>query len=72
RPGLLEQETSGFTLLHFGVSRLWEMSEGSSFQAGITVYNALNTRFVDHMSILRAFEIPSPGRNIMLSLRYNW
>lgn len=72
RPGLLEQETSGFTLLHFGVSRLWQMSEGSSFQAGITVYNALNTRFVDHMSILRAFDIPSPGRNIMLSLVYNW
>ncbi|HSP12027.1 MAG TPA: TonB-dependent receptor, partial [Salegentibacter sp.] len=71
RPGLNEAETPGYTLLNLGANKSFRMGR-NSLDAGITIHNALDKTYVDHMSILRAFNISSPGRNIMLNLKYNF
>lgn len=71
RPGPYEEETPGYTLVNAGLSKnfVWNRR---SLDAGVTIHNAFNRNYVDHLSILRAFNVSSPGRNIMLNLRYNF
>lgn len=71
RAGLNEETTAGYTLLNLGVSKEFNLGN-DQLETGITVYNALNKNYVDHMSILRAFNVSSPGRNFMLNLKYNF
>jgi iron complex outermembrane receptor protein len=71
RAGLNEETTAGYTLLNLGLSKKFYL-ENHHLETGITAYNALNENYVDHMSILRAFNVSSPGRNIMLNLKYNF
>ncbi|QED38579.1 TonB-dependent receptor [Antarcticibacterium arcticum] len=71
RTGFEEDPTPGYTLLNLGVSKEFKWEE-NSLTAGITVYNSLNKNYVDHLSILRPFNISSPGRNLMLNLKYNF
>lgn len=71
RIGLNEETTPGYMLLNFGLSKKFFLKQ-NSLNAGITVYNSLNKTYVDHMSILRAFEVSSSGRNIMLNLKYEF
>lgn len=69
RPGPGERETDGFLLLNAGASHAFAVGE-NTLSVGLTVFNAFNQTFVDHMSILRAFDIPSPGRNLMVNVQY--
>lgn len=71
RIGLNEEPTPGYTLLNLGLSKKFYFQQ-NSLNAGITVYNSLNKTYVDHMSILRAFEVSSPGRNIMFNLKFEF
>lgn len=71
RTGVEEDPTPGYTLLNLGASKEFKWEE-NSFTAGITLYNSLNKNYVDHLSILRPFNISSPGRNLMLNLKYNF
>ncbi|MDT0685430.1 TonB-dependent receptor [Autumnicola psychrophila] len=71
RAGLNEETTAGYMLLNLGLSKKFYL-KNDQLETGITVYNALNKNYVDHMSILRAFNVSSPGRNIMLNLKYNF
>lgn len=71
RAGLNEETTPGYTLLNMGLSKKFNLG-GNQLETGITVYNALNKTYVDHMSILRAFNVSSPGRNLMLNIKYNF
>lgn len=71
RVGLNEEVTPGYVLLNMGLSKKFNFGK-TSFESGITVYNALNKTYVDHLSILRAFNVSSPGRNVMLNLNYNF
>ncbi len=71
RTGFEEDPTPGYTLLNLGASKEFKWEE-NSLTAGITVYNSLNKNYVDHLSILRPFNISSPGRNLMLNLKYNF
>lgn len=71
RTGLNEETTAGYTLLDLGASKTFNLGD-YTLNAGFTVYNALDNTYVDHMSILRAFNISSPGRNIMLNLRFSF
>ena len=71
--GLNEEKTQGYALLNMGASKKFEFGNNfNSLNVGVTVYNTLNKTYVDHMSILRAFNVSSPGRNIMLNLKYNF
>jgi iron complex outermembrane receptor protein len=71
RVGFNEEKTPGYVLLNLGASKKINLKE-NNMEIGITVYNALNKTYVDHMSILRAFNVSSPGRNLMLNLNYNF
>jgi iron complex outermembrane recepter protein len=71
RPGLNEMNTDGYYLLNAGLSH--EISVGNnSFNVGVSAFNILNQVYVDHMSILRAFNVHQAGRNIMFNLQYRF
>lgn len=72
RPGFNEEETPGFTLLDVGLSRTFKLGSTNTLEASVALQNLLNETYVDHLSILRAFNIPSPGRNLMVNLRYKF
>lgn len=69
RTGQNEDPTGGYVLINLGASKSFKFGK-DSFTAALTVHNVLNKNYVDHMSILRAFNVPSPGRNLMLNLNY--
>ncbi|MBZ9730408.1 TonB-dependent receptor [Salegentibacter sp. JZCK2] len=71
RAGLNEETTPGYALVNLGISKKFNLGN-NQLETGITVYNALNKTYVDHMSILRAFNVSSPGRNLMLNVKYNF
>ena len=71
RTGPSEQVTPGYALLDFGISKRWYRDQGM-IEVGIRLQNALNKTYTDHMSILRAFNIPSPCRNLRVNLKYNF
>ncbi|MBZ9652449.1 TonB-dependent receptor [Psychroflexus montanilacus] len=72
RPGFNEEETAGFTLLDIGLNKTFRIGNKSQLEASASFQNLLNETYVDHLSILRAFNIPSPGRNFMLNVRYKF
>lgn len=71
RTGLNEDATAGYMLLNFGINKTWFLGQ-NSFEGGISLKNSLNKTYTDHMSILRAFNVTSPGRNLAVNLRYNF
>jgi iron complex outermembrane receptor protein len=71
RPGFNEESTRGYELLNLGISKTF-YTGANRLKAGVQVQNALNKTYVDHMSILRAFDVSSPGRNFMLNMRYEF
>ncbi|PKD21760.1 outer membrane receptor protein [Salegentibacter salinarum] len=71
RAGLNEETTPGYSLLNLGITKKFNLA-GNQLETGMTVYNSLNKTYVDHMSILRAFNVSSPGRNVMLNVKYNF
>ncbi|MBZ9628300.1 TonB-dependent receptor [Psychroflexus sp. CAK1W] len=72
RPGFNEEETDGFTLVDIGLSTTFKFGSTNTLEASFALQNLFNETYVDHLSILRAFNIPSPGRNLMLNLRYKF
>lgn len=70
RTGLNEEPTAGYFLINVGISKNFDMRK-NHLEAALTLENAFNRHYVDHMSILRAFEIASPGRNLMMNLKYH-
>ncbi|SDG89155.1 TonB-dependent receptor [Psychroflexus sediminis] len=72
QPGFNEEETSGFSLVDIGLSKIFEFRKSRSLEASVALQNVFNETYVDHLSILRAFNVPSPGRNLMLNLRYQF
>ncbi len=71
RPGFNEMSTPAFTLVHTGLSHDFSFEKGT-LNTSIQVKNIFNKNYVDHLSILRAFEIANPGRNIQLAVRYQF
>ncbi|RRO25158.1 TonB-dependent receptor [Flavobacteriaceae bacterium 14752] len=72
RPGFNEEETPGYTLLNLGAKHLFDFGKDYKLEASLVFQNLLDETYVDHLSILRAFNIPSPGRNMMLNLRFSF
>lgn len=71
RPGFNELKTPAYTLFNSGIAHDFVFEKGI-VNASIQVKNIFNTNYVDHLSILRAFEIANPGRNIQLAVRYQF
>lgn len=71
RTGLTEEATPGYALLNVGINKSWFLNR-TTFEGGVSVQNALNKTYTDHMSILRPFNVPSPGRNFKINFRYSF
>lgn len=68
RPGFNEELTEAYRLVNVGVSHPFELGK-NTLELSLTANNLLNETYVDHMSLLRANQIPSPGRNVLASVR---
>ncbi len=71
RPGFNEEVTDAYQLWDIGAQYQWQW-HNQSLEVGIRALNLLNETYLSHMSILRAFEVTNPGRNLMLNLRYSF
>lgn len=71
RPGIGEQNTEGYNLLRATLSYAFQMDK-RKLELGLSGFNLLNEAYVDHISILRAFNVTSPGINVMLNIRYTF
>ncbi len=71
RPGFNELSTPAYTLVHTGVAHDFIFEKGV-LNTSLQVKNLFNRNYVDHLSILRAFEITNPGRNVQLAVRYQF
>lgn len=69
RPGFNEVRTNGYQLWSAGAKYELRIKQ-QTVTFALTGFNLLNLTYVDHISILRAFSIPSPGRNLMLNLQW--
>jgi len=71
RPGFEEEVTDAYALLEAHIKYQWSWRK-QSLSLGLSGFNLLDASYVPHMSILRAFEIPNMGRNIVLNIRYGF
>lgn len=69
RLGLNEVLTPQYTLLNAGVEKTITV-KGKELAIGINGLNLLNKTYTDHLSILRAFNIPATGRNVLININY--
>lgn len=72
RPGIGELTTNGYNLLDLGISYSWDIKKHHKLNFGITCFNALNRTYIDHISMLRTFEITAPGRNVMANIQWRF
>lgn len=70
-PGLNEETTGMYVLFNAGINHEFKLGE-NTLALGVTGFNLLNRTYVDHMSILRAFNITHPGRNLMMSVNFRF
>lgn len=66
----LETESPDYHLLDVGVN--FKLNGKQTFLFSTGVRNVLNTRYVDHLSGLKYLNIPGPGINAYLSVRYQF
>ncbi|MGB3852442.1 MAG: TonB-dependent receptor [Tunicatimonas sp.] len=62
-----ERATPGYTLLGGGVSSEWAVGR-TVFNLMVQIDNALNTRYLHHLSRYRLLNLPEPGRNVVIIL----
>ncbi len=62
-----ERATPGYTLLGGGVSSEWAVGR-TVFNLMVQIDNALNTRYLHHLSRYRLLNLPEPGRNVVIML----
>ena len=71
RPGFNELNTASYQIFNCGIN--YKFTVGSqSFGFVVKANNLFNIQYVDHISILRAFNIPSPGRNVVLHIQWQF
>lgn len=71
RPGLQETATDGYGLLRASVKHTWSIKK-HDLSIAVTGFNLLNKTYVDHIAILRAFNVTHPGRNVMINLQWQF
>ncbi len=71
RPGFEEEATDAYGLWDAHLKYKWSWNH-QSLSLGLSGFNLLDARYVPHMSILRAFEIPNRGRNLVLNIKYGF
>lgn len=68
RPGMNEEKTKGFSLVDLSLSHQLEFLN-TAISWHLSVENLFDENYVEHLSILRSFNIPSVGRNLSVGLQ---
>lgn len=71
RPGFNEVSTDPYYMLNAGINHQFALGK-NTLAIGLSIFNLLDRVYVDHMSILRAFNVTHPGRNFMVNLQYRF
>lgn len=71
RTDVNERSTPGYQLLNASAGAGWPIGTGR-LDLLVQVRNLLNTSYLLHLSRYRILNLPEPGRNVMLSLRYSF
>ena len=64
-----ESSSPSYQLLDASLSFKWNGKTAIDFQLGCK--NIFNTSYIDHLSRLKNISMPSPGRNIYISINFN-
>lgn len=67
-----EKPTTGYDLINLTASKTFSLPSYQFIEVAITAENILDKRYVNHLSMLRPFDIPNPGRNIRAGLKYSF
>lgn len=67
-----EEVTSGYGLVHLMASKNFSLTKQQFIEVALTLENILDQRYVDHLSLLRPFDIPGTGRNVRAGLKYSF
>lgn len=65
-----EIPSGSYPVFHLGVNGKFNLNK-THFDIGVGIKNIFNQTYIDHLSALKTYNIPNPGRNIYLSLKYN-
>ena len=65
-----EEPSEPYQLINFSVNGTITRKNKIDYAVGVN--NLLNTRYVDHLSRLKTYEIPNPGRNIYIKLIFQF
>ena len=66
-----EKVTHGYQLVHLRMGSALTIFN-QLIDADLQVQNLLNTKYLNHTSFYRLIDLPEPGRNITISLRYKF
>ena len=61
-----EEPSDPYQLINFSINGTIQGNNKIDYAVGVN--NLLNSRYVDHLSRLKTYEIPNPGRNIYIKL----
>lgn len=67
RPSMFETETPSWFIVHAGVGMKIPVTD-HVFSLSLQVRNLFNTRYTDHLSVLKEIEFYNMGRNVVLSV----
>ena len=65
-----EKPTPGYTTLNLSASHRFDLREGQ-LSVSLGINNLLNTRYYDHTSYYRLIDIPEPGRNLSVRIKFD-
>ncbi|WP_127846690.1 TonB-dependent receptor [Psychroflexus aestuariivivens] len=71
RPGFNELPTDDYQLVSLGIDHEFNL-KNLKIETALKIENVFDENYVDHLSVLRAFNIPSPGRNLNLNLQLHF
>lgn len=71
RVATFETKSPAYQLLHAAIHMSTKIS-GHTLKFHVGVRNALNERYIDHLSRLKNIDMPSPGINFIAGLQFNF
>lgn len=66
----LETPSMAYHVLDF--SLVTQFCQNKAFTLTLGMRNVLNTSYIDHLSRLKNIQMPFPGRNLFVSLKYDF
>ena len=71
RTGMLESPTPAYNLVDIGIS-MEILTGGKPLEISTGIKNLFNVRYIDHLSRLKTLNIPNPGINVYVGLKFGF